>query len=65
MKIFISVASIFLFCTTSWAGSDAPKKTTFEFDKTSMGQLPEDWIAGVTGQGSPRWSVENDVTALS
>lgn len=42
-----------------------PAKTTIDFDKTSAGQLPEGWVGGVTGEGSPKWSVEADATAPS
>ncbi len=42
-----------------------PDKTTIDFDKTSAGQLPAGWVGGVTGQGSPKWSVEADATAPS
>ena len=35
------------------------------FDATRPGTLPEGWTAGVTGSGSPRWSVEPDATAPS
>lgn len=42
-----------------------PNKTTIDFDKVSAGQLPADWVGGVTGQGSPKWSVEADATAPS
>lgn len=31
---------------------------TINFDKDKPGALPEGWISGVTGQGSPRWNVE-------
>ncbi len=40
-------------------------KTTMDFDKTPAGQLPAGWIGGVTGHGSPKWSVEEDTTAPS
>ena len=40
-------------------------KTTIDFDKTSVGQLPDGWVGGVTGQGSPKWLVEADATAPS
>jgi hypothetical protein len=40
-------------------------KTTVDFDKVSADQLPEGWIGGVTGQGSPKWSVEAEATAPS
>ncbi len=35
------------------------------FDSSATGTLPEGWKAGVTGAGSPRWSVERDATAPS
>jgi hypothetical protein len=35
------------------------------FDATPPGALPEGWIAGVTGKGSPKWAVERDATAPS
>ncbi len=30
--------------------------TTLKFDQDRIGTLPADWIAGVTGNGSPRWT---------
>jgi hypothetical protein len=38
---------------------------TVNFDQTPAGTLPPDWTAGVTGSGSPRWTVEADASALS
>lgn len=38
---------------------------TVNFDSTAVGRLPEGWIAGVTGSGSPRWGVEPEATAPS
>ena len=35
------------------------------FDATRPGALPEGWIAGVTGKGSPKWGVEPDASAPS
>jgi FtsP/CotA-like multicopper oxidase with cupredoxin domain len=35
------------------------------FDKAKAGSLPDGWEAGVTGKGSPRWTVEPDSTAPS
>jgi len=35
------------------------------FDQTAIGSLPEGWISGVTGSGSPRWAVTADPTAPS
>ena len=38
---------------------------TENFDRAQAGALPEGWMAGVTGKGSPRWSVEPDASAPS
>jgi len=38
---------------------------TENFDRAQPGALPEGWVAGVTGKGSPRWSVEPDPSAPS
>jgi hypothetical protein len=35
------------------------------FDSSPPGSLPDGWRMGVTGSGSPRWSVERDATAPS
>ncbi len=39
--------------------------TTLTFDQDRTGAVAADWIAGVTGSGSPRWTIETDVTAPS
>ena len=33
---------------------------TVRFDQVDVGTLPPGWLAGVTGKGSPRWTVETD-----
>jgi hypothetical protein len=38
---------------------------TENFDKVKAGQLPDGWLAGITGHGSPKWSVEKDDSAPS
>jgi hypothetical protein len=38
---------------------------TVNFDREQAGGLPADWTAGVTGGGSPKWSIEADATAPS
>jgi hypothetical protein len=38
---------------------------TFNFDADAVGLVPAGWIAGVTGQGAGRWSVETDASAPS
>ena len=35
------------------------------FDQANMGTVPPGWECGVTGKGTPRWSVEMDPTAPS
>jgi hypothetical protein len=38
---------------------------TIHFDDAKPGSLPAGWIAGVTGRGTPKWSVEADDSAPS
>jgi hypothetical protein len=38
---------------------------TIDFDKELPGTLPAEWIAGVTGRGTPHWTVEADPDAPS
>ncbi len=38
---------------------------TENFDRVAVGALPLGWTAGVTGSGSPRWTIETDATAPS
>ena len=38
---------------------------TENFDKVKVGQLPEGWLAGITGKGAPKWAVEKDDSAPS
>ena len=38
---------------------------TENFDNVKAGSLPEGWEAGVTGKGSPRWTVAGDSSAPS
>ena len=38
---------------------------TINFDDAKPGTLPPSWVAGVTGKGTPKWSVEADATAPS
>lgn len=38
---------------------------TETFDKAKPGRLPDGWISGVTGRGSPRWTVAADEAAPS
>lgn len=61
MKIFVRIIAVFLFCEVAFA--ESPTKMSVDFDKTPTGQLPDGWVSGVTGPGSPKWSVEADATA--
>jgi hypothetical protein len=38
---------------------------TFSFDRDAPGALPAGWRSGVTGRGSPKWSVEAEPSAPS
>ena len=38
---------------------------TINFDQDETGALPAGWKAGVTGRGSPKWSVEKDDSSPS
>src|SRR5437899_646541 len=55
------------FLSTALAiGVDATARAETEnFDAVKGGQLPEGWLAGVTGKGSPKWAVELDDSAPS
>jgi len=35
---------------------------TIRFDQDAIGSIPHGWSCGVTGRGSPRWTVEPDAT---
>lgn len=35
------------------------------FDKAQPGPPPNEWTCGVTGQGSPKWTIESDASAPS
>jgi hypothetical protein len=50
----------------AWALLGGPAMAeTINFDSDTVGTLPNGWIAGVTGRGSSRWSVEADQSAPS
>jgi hypothetical protein len=58
MKVLLIVAATIVAATTAFAGTDT-------FDKAAVGSPPPDWTCGVTGQGSPRWTIEADSSAPS
>ncbi len=47
------------------ASVDSAATQTFNFDADAVGTVPAGWLAGVTGQGVHRWSVETDPSAPS
>ena len=55
--IIPTLASVITMTTT--------RAETFSFDRDATGALPAGWRAGVTGRGSPKWSVEADPSAPS
>lgn len=44
---------------------NTPLAATVSFDQEMPGSVPAGWVAGVTGRGSPKWSIETDATAPS
>ena len=56
MKNVSLAAAAIMTATTSFAETD-------NFDKAAVGALPSDWACGVTGRGSPRWTIEADPSA--
>ena len=63
MKSFI-VKSFIVAVAAFWAAGNVYAETQ-NFDSVLVGQLPDGWLAGVTGEGSPKWSVETDASAPS
>ena len=58
MKILLVPAATIAIATTASAETDT-------FDKASTGSLPAALTCGVTGRGSPKWTIESDPTAPS
>ena len=58
MKILLVPAATIAIATTASAETDT-------FDKASTGSLPAALTCGVTGRGSPKWTIEADPTAPS
>jgi alanine dehydrogenase len=51
--------------TFALAGAAALSAHAENFDRVKPGALPPGWECGVTGKGTPRWTVEADPTAPS
>jgi 3-keto-disaccharide hydrolase len=59
--------TLLLFVSTfaSVAAMATTHAETFSFDRDATGAPPAGWRSGVTGRGSPKWSVEADASAPS
>jgi hypothetical protein len=55
----------FLIATAGILTAGAASAEIDTFDKATTGAIPPGWICGVTGQGSPDWTVEADPSAPS
>jgi hypothetical protein len=58
MRMLLIAAAMIAAPTAALADTD-------NFDKVQAGSLPADWTCGVTGGGSPKWTVEADTSAPS
>jgi hypothetical protein len=58
MRILLIAAVTIATATTAHADSDT-------FDKALVGSSPAEWTCGVTGGGSPKWTIEADASAPS
>lgn len=58
MRIIGVVGGLILAVGTGWAGMVG-------FDDGTVGKLPPGWLGGVTGEGSPKWTVAADASAPS
>src|SRR3977135_4437115 len=59
------VLPLFFSTFASVAAMKTTHAETFSFDRDATGALPAGWRSGVTGRGSPKWSVEADASAPS
>jgi hypothetical protein len=58
MKSLFIATAIIATATTAFADTDT-------FDKAPVGSSPAEWTCGVTGGGSPKWTIEADASAPS
>lgn len=63
MKILLLAAATIVAATTAFATTAFAETDTF--DKAPVGSPPPNWTCGVTGQGSPRWTIEADPSTPS
>jgi hypothetical protein len=60
----VAISMLLLGCVLGLSRGIAMAET-INFDQEKTGALPAGWKAGVTGRGSPKWTVEKDDTAPS
>jgi len=60
-KRFVLIISTYAMVTLM----STPQAETLSFDQDAPGASPAGWRAGVTGRGSPKWTVETDASAPS
>ena len=58
MRTSLTAALCFVVATTVFAETD-------NFDTAKVGPPPADWICGVTGRGTPQWTIAADPSAPS
>lgn len=58
MKSLLAAGAAIMVATSARAGADT-------FDNAPAGAPPPDWTCGVTGRGSPKWTIESDPSAPS
>ena len=65
LAVFPRIRRLFAISILGAAAMNAFAAGTVNFDRMSAGAAPAGWTSGVTGKGTPRWTVEADPTAPS
>ena len=58
-----TLTSLLLIISGALTVMNTVNAATISFDQDKPGAMPAGWQAGVTGRGSPKWSVEADASA--
>jgi len=64
-RVLKRAVALILSAFASVAAMTTTHAETFSFDRDATGAPPAGWRTGVTGRGSPKWSVEADASAPS
>jgi hypothetical protein len=64
MNKLLAISLAVIWCVLGFV-QEAAMAETINFDQEKTGALPAGWKAGVTGRGSPKWTVEKDDSAPS